>query len=89
LSTTVLFGMVISVLVGRSHQVSSSRFPKFDSVAFWVTKMSKAPIRIDRVINLYRGTCGSELCHHRIKIPDSKIDSPGVFWPARLIRRRL
>ena len=73
--------------IGWSHQVSSSRFPEFDSVAFRVTQMRKPPIRIDRVIHLDGYACGSKLCHHRIQIPDSKIDSPGVLWPSRLISR--
>ncbi len=74
--------------IGWSHQISSSRFPEFDSVAFRVTKMSKPPIRVDRVIDIDDGTCSSKLCHHRIQVPDSEIDSPSVVWPSRLISRR-
>jgi hypothetical protein len=50
--------------------------------------MSKAPIRVDCVIDIDGGTCSAKLGHHRIQIPDSEIDAPSVVWPACLIIRR-
>jgi len=41
-------------------------------------KVSEAPIRVDCGIDLDRNARRSELGHHRLKIPDSKIDSPSV-----------
>ena len=86
-SAAILSRWVSSMRIGWSHQVSSSRFPEFDSMAFRVTQMRKPPIRVDRVIHIHGSTRRSKLGHHRIEIPDAEIDSPGVVGPACLIRR--